>query len=127
VALFHKRDQFHPWVKSVLNEKEFKFVTCESVLTETLFISKNAPLVVDSISGMIEKEILEIRSAVSECGTDVFELMSKYHDQNTSLADTSLVLFYNQQKAPIFTIDSDFLIYRDSKGNPLELITPYKS
>lgn len=127
VALFHKRDQFHQWVKGVLSENEFRFVTCEPVLTETLFVSHNSPRVVDAISGMMKKDLLEIQSGFKDSGEEVFDLLNKYQDQHASLADVSLVSLYNSDKAPIFTTDSDFLVYRDSKGDPLDLISPYKS
>ncbi|WP_020402132.1 type II toxin-antitoxin system VapC family toxin [Gracilimonas tropica] len=127
VALFHKRDQFHPWVKKVLSDHTFRFITCEAVLTETLFVSQNSPRAVAAIAGMMENNILEIQSAITKDPTEVLDLMNKYHDQNTSLADVSLVTLYNNEQAPIFTTDSDFLVYRDSRGNAIDLISPYKS
>jgi predicted nucleic acid-binding protein len=128
VALFRKRDQFHQWVKTVLSEDEFKFITCEPVLTETLFLTKSAPSVVDAILGMMDDNFLEIKSALSLHKSEVFHLLQKYHDQNTSLADISLLALYSHDtEVSIFTTDSDFLIYRDLNGDPLNLISPYKT
>lgn len=98
------------------------------MLTETLFLNKNSPDVVTAISGMIENGLLEIKSALELHREEVFQYLKKYSDQKTSLADICLLTLYNHdQNASIFTTDSDFLIYRDSKGNPLNLICPYKS
>ncbi len=126
VALLRERDQFHQWVKVELSRENFRFITCEAVLTETLFITKNAFPVVNAISSMIKQNLIEIRSAIISDENKVFELLNKYNDQQTSLADISLLVLYNESiDSSIFTTDSDFLIYRDSNGNPLNLISPY--
>ncbi len=126
VALLRERDQFHQWVKVELSKENFRFITCEAVLTETLFITKNALPVVNAISSMINQNLIEIKSALISNEEQVFELLNKYRDQKTSLADISLLVLYNDiEDASIFTTDSDFLVYRDSKGKPLNLISPY--
>lgn len=125
-----KRDQYHQWVKSVLSQDEFTFVTCEAVLTETLYLTKYLPRVVGALYNMMENNLLIVNSALSNNKGEIFSLLNTYHDQKTSLADVSLIALYNKSRtsnAPIFTTDSDFLIYRDGDGNPLNLITPYKS
>lgn len=104
-----------------------QFVTCEAVIAETLFLTRNAPKAVDAISGMINDEIMKVKSVLDHSHSQVFILMGKYQDQKTSLADMCLLSLYNEKKSPIFTIDSDFLVYRDADGKPLNLISPYKS
>lgn len=126
VALFRERDQFHQWVKIELSKDDFRFITCEAVLTETLFLTNNLPEVLDSISGMIESGMMVVRSAIASNPKAVFEKINKYNDLKTSLADISLLVLYEEQKdSGIFTTDSDFLIYRDSQGKKLNLISPY--
>ncbi|OAN63690.1 hypothetical protein A8B79_14705 [Balneola sp. EhC07] len=126
VALFRERDQFHQWVKIELSKDDFRFITCEAVLTETLFLTNNLPEVLDSISGMIESGMMVVRSAIASNPKAVFEKINKYNDLKTSLADISLLVLYEEQKdSDIFTTDSDFLIYRDSQGKKLNLISPY--
>lgn len=126
VALFRERDQFHQWVKIELSKNDFRFITCEAVLTETLFLTNNLPEVLDSISEMIESGMMVVRSALVSNPKAVFEKINKYNDLKTSLADISLLVLYEEQKdSAIFTTDSDFLIYRDSQGKKLNLISPY--
>lgn len=128
VALFRKRDQFHQWVKTVLSQDDFRFITCEAVLTETLLITQNSPLIVESLTSMIDNNLLELKSALILYKDEVFHLLQKYHDQKTALADICLLTLYNNEEGTsIFTTDSDFLVYRDSKGKPLHLISPYSS
>lgn len=51
------------------------------------------------------------------------ELMAKYHDLPMDLADASLVAAAEQLGIKtIFTIDSDFQIYRTIDGSSLDLI-----
>lgn len=126
VALFRERDQFHQWVKIELSKDYYRFITCEAVLTETLFLIQNLPEVLNSVSEMIESGMMEVRSAIVSNPKAVFEKMNKYNDLKTSLADISLLVLYEEQKeSAIFTTDSDFLIYRDSQGKKLNLISPY--
>ncbi|MBO6586601.1 MAG: PIN domain-containing protein [Gracilimonas sp.] len=128
VALLRERDQFHQWVKIELSKERFRFITCEAVLTETLFITRNSSYALAAISSMIDKDQLEVRSALRSNKQRVFELFEKYSDQQTSLADVCLLVLYESEKSvPVFTTDSDFLVYRDQKGNPLQLISPYKN
>ncbi|WP_421774443.1 type II toxin-antitoxin system VapC family toxin [Gracilimonas sp.] len=128
VALLRERDQFHQWVKIELSKERFRFITCEAVLTETLFITRNSPHALSAISSMLDKDQLEVRSALRADKKRVFELFEKYSDQKTSLADVSLIVLYeNEKSTPVFTTDSDFLVYRDQKGKPLQLISPYKN
>lgn len=124
--MFRERDQFHQWVKIELSKNDFRFITCEAVLTETLFLTNNLPEVLDSISEMIESGMMVVRSAIASNPKAVFEKINKYNDLKTSLADISLLVLYEEQKdSAIFTTDSDFLIYRDSQGKKLNLISPY--
>lgn len=110
-----------------MGDIEGDFVTCESVLVETLFIVKNSRKAIQAINGMINDQILQLDSVLLHSSKEVFSLMLKYHDIKTSLADISLLCLYNgNPNSTILTTDSDFHIYRDSKGNPLDLISPYK-
>lgn len=50
-------------------------------------------------------------------------LMAKYHDTPMDLADASLVaVAESQQLADIFSLDSDFYIYRLANGSVLNII-----
>ncbi|MEX2364471.1 MAG: hypothetical protein WD597_12655, partial [Balneolaceae bacterium] len=84
--------------------------------------------VIQALSGMIKDGLLKISSVMMDSADVIFSLMLKYHDVHTSLADICLLCMYNNSSNnTIITTDSDFLIYRDSKGKPLNLISPYKS
>ncbi|RNC85772.1 MAG: hypothetical protein ED557_03075 [Balneola sp.] len=126
VALFSRRDQFHHWASTELNFDQLRLVTCEPVLTELFFLTRNSDKVIYAISGLIKDGLLFVESGLSLSPVDFFKQIRKYQDIGTSFADISLVQLYNQNNnSEILTTDSDFLVYRDSKGKPLRLISPY--
>jgi predicted nucleic acid-binding protein len=128
VAILDKRDQHHLWAQASLSEISGEMVTCESVLSEAIYLTKDFTRAIEAIWGMIDNHILSIESSFSEHSDTIFRRLIKYWDVHTSLADIHLLSLYDdKENAIIFTIDSDFLIYRDSKGKPLHLISPYKS
>ncbi len=128
VAFFSKRDKYHHWAQDQIRDLDSKLVTCEAVITETLFITNNSPKVIAAIQGMMNDGLLTVEPVLQKSFDEIFRIMTKYEDLPASFADVSLIHLYDQQKeSKIFTIDSDFLIYRDTKGKPLNLISPYKS
>ena len=51
--------------------------------------------------------------------------MYNYKNLPASFADSCLVYLYETiTNSNILTLDSDFTIYRDQQGKPLELLTP---
>lgn len=51
------------------------------------------------------------------------DLMSKYHDTPMDLADASLVtVIENRNLHPLFTLDSDFYIYRLRDGSAIPVV-----
>jgi len=128
VALLDKRDQYSLWMQEQVSEVKGQWITCESVLVETLYVCRNHYKVVEALKGMILEDFLQIKSVMAESPSEVFSLMLKYHDVDTSLADVCLLNLYNRtENSSVLTTDSDFLIYRDASGQPLNLISPFKS
>lgn len=127
VAILDKRDQFNHWAESELSDLKPPFITCESVISEALFITRKFEQALDAISEMINKGLLIPKCTLQENRALIFSQLKKYNDQQTSLADICLLVLYNETKNTlIFTTDSDFLVYRDSKGKPLDLISPFR-
>ncbi len=126
VAILDKRDQHHLWAQASLSEISGNMVTCESVLSEAIFLTKDYVRAVDSIWGMLNEGILTLESSFTDNREAILKRLIKYWDVKTSLADIHLLCLYDEKDdGVIFTVDSDFLIYKDSKGKPLHLISPY--
>ena len=51
--------------------------------------------------------------------------MVKYADVPMSFADGCLVCMAEQTDSTIFTLDSDFRVYRRRRNQPLQLVAPF--
>jgi len=128
VAFFNRRDQYHGWAFEAFSNITAPMVTCEAVLSETLFITKNNPVVVDALMGMMRDGLIVVKPVFNSDSYEVLQQVLKYADLPGSLADLSLVYLFQQAQTKvghILTTDSNFTIYRASNGNGLKLKTPY--
>jgi uncharacterized protein len=126
VAFLNRRDHFHFWVTDELQKLEGTLVTCEAVLSEALYLTRSSAAALRAIAGMVGEGIIRVAPVISEQGTDVFRIMSKYADLPASLADAGLLSLYMDAGGDrILTLDSDFSIYRDHNNKPLKLIAPW--
>ena len=123
VALIDKREQFHQWATEQAQNLIPPFITCEAVISETCFLLRNLHKGKDAVLSMIEDEILQIDFSLSNEISKIKSLMSKYENVPMSLADACLVRMSELvDNSVVFTIDSDFLIYRKhgKKAIPLK-------
>lgn len=128
VALIDRRDSYHNWAASILDSLDNPMVANTAVVVEVLFILKRLKIDAYRFFGFVEENIIKIVNPYPEKSVYIHSLHSKYKDMPASFADICLVsMFEDDCTQQIFTIDSDFLIYRDSKGNPLNLISPHSS
>lgn len=103
-------------------------ITNTAVVVEVLFILKRLNKNAKNFFGFVEEGIINVRNPYPDNSDLIHSMYSKYSDLPASFADVSLLSMIPPGKGThIFTVDSDFLIYRDAKGNPLNLISPFKS
>jgi predicted nucleic acid-binding protein len=126
VAFLASSEKYHRWVLERMGEIDGLLITTESVLSEVVFLMKNNPVALNTLSVMVNQKLLQIYPSLSESPQKCFELLIKYADLPGSVADISLVHLYStSKKAVIFTLDTDFLVYKTPSGNPLTLIAPF--
>jgi len=124
-AFLNRRDNYHYWMLGQLQKTTSAFITCEAVLSETLYLAGHSHAAILAISGMIREDLIRVYPVMSEYSEPVLQLMKKYSDLPASLADVCLLQMYNLGMGDkIMTLDSDFRIFRDKKSKPLKLITP---
>ena len=88
-------------------------LTCEPVLTEAAFLLTREGRDADAIFALLERKVIRIALSVQEEQADLRALMHRYRNRPMSLADACLVRLSEIHKsAEIFTLDSDFRIYR---------------
>jgi hypothetical protein len=100
-------------------------LSCEAVLSEVHFLTRDIPAAKDQIERWLADGLLELPFSVRDHHAPVHELMARYARVPMSFADACLVRMSELwPDAPIFTLDSDFRIYRRNKRQALPLICP---
>ncbi|HEY1758029.1 MAG TPA: PIN domain-containing protein [Bryobacteraceae bacterium] len=88
-------------------------LTCKPVLTEAAFLLKREGRDTDALFALLERGVIRIALKVQEEHADLRTLMRRYRNRPMSWADACLVrLSEIHANAEVFTLDSDFRIYR---------------
>ncbi len=100
-------------------------LTCEPVLTEAAFLLKREGREADPLFALLERRVIRIALDVQEEQADLRALMRRYRNRPLSLADACLVRLSELQPAgEIFTLDSDFRIYRRHGNKVIPVLMP---
>ncbi|MBC8346030.1 MAG: PIN domain-containing protein [Candidatus Marinimicrobia bacterium] len=125
VAFLNKSDYHHHWAKNQFSQLKPPFYTCESVISESIFLMQNVQNGTDSILELFGRELIKIRFRLENEMSSVTTLIKKYSDIPMSLADGCLVRMSEQMSNSIIcTLDSDFRTYRKEKRSVIPLIIP---
>lgn len=126
IAFLSSSEHYHRWVLEQLSQMDGDLITTESVLSEVVFLMKQNRVAIKAIQDLIGQKLLHIVPAFSAEPITCFNMVGKYADLPSSVADISLVYVHSTTKnSIIFTLDSDFLIYKSSSGKPLKLVAPF--
>ncbi|WP_354636361.1 pilus assembly protein [Planktothricoides raciborskii] len=125
VALIDRNDRFHNWAKQEWSQIEHPLLTCEAVITESCFLVKTVYGGQAGILSLLRKGVIKIAFRLEDELREIDELMQRYQSVPMSLADACLVRMAELNPASeILTLDSDFLIYRKFRSQPISLIMP---
>jgi uncharacterized protein len=125
VALLDRKDQDHAWAVSEGRRLPPKMLSCEAVLSEVHFLTQDIPEAKNRIEGWLADGWLELPFSVRDHHSLLHELMVRYASVPMSFADACLVRMSELwPDAPVFTLDSDFRVYRRNKRQSLPLICP---
>lgn len=121
-GMLDKRDEWHAAASRLFLELPKPFITCEAVISETSFLLEPA-----SLGNHLACELVKDGSIVIDFDlgieiAHIAELMQRYANVPMSLADACLVRMSEIIDAPVFTFDTDFLIYRRSRRRVIPLI-----
>jgi len=90
-----------------------------------MFLLARVPAAQDAVFTLLENGVLKIGFHLAEHLTTVRVLMEKYRDIPMSLADACVVRMAElSDRHRIFTLDTDFAIYRKHGREPLPLLIP---
>jgi uncharacterized protein len=105
--------QHHVWARAQWNLLVPPLLTCEPVLTEAAFLLHREGRDADILFALLERGAIRIAMNVQQEHADLRALLRSYRNRPMSLADACLVrLAELHPNAEVFTLDSDFRLYR---------------
>lgn len=125
VAFINRREQLHNWVMAELATINQPLLTCEAVITEACFLLRNVYGGEEALISLLETGKIQLPFHLDEETAAVRELLVRYQSVPMSLADACLVRMAElSAESAVFTLDSDFRIYRKNKNQLLAVIMP---
>ena len=126
VAFLNKNDVHHNFVIEKMRNLTPPFTTCEAVLKESFFLMSRIPTGTARLIELLEAGKIELSDSYRTDSSKVHNLITGYANVPMSFADACLVQMASVEKdSAVFTLDRDFLIYRNQKGGMLSLICPF--
>ena len=125
VALIDRNDHHHAWVTEQLKEIAPPLLTCEAVISESWFLLQRVKRVREILLQLLAQKQIVIQFDLDVELVTVMELLSRYQSVPVSLADAELVRMSElYPNSLVFTLDSDFLVYRKNRDRLIPLLMP---
>lgn len=127
VAYLDRAERHHAWTVEQVRALDAPLLTCEPVLAEAMFLLSGLPKAQESLFDLLQKGAVRVAFQIGEHLEPLRALHHKYRDQPISLADACIVRMAELfERHRVFTLDSDFAVYRRNGREPLDLIFPSK-
>lgn len=128
VAFLDRGERYHAWTVEQVQSLDVPLLVCEPVLAEAMYLLSGQHKAQDALFSLLAGGALRIGFQVNEHVDALRALQRKYRDRPISLADACIVRMAELfERHLIFTLDSDFTVYRKNGREPLELIFPSRS
>lgn len=125
VAFLTAEDQHHQWACDQFRLLRPPLLTCEAVLSEASHLLERTRQGDGGLLELLATGVVEIAFRLGEQIDEVWRLKKRYRNVPMSLADACLVRMTEiQERATVFTTDSDFQIYRKHGRYRLALLLP---
>jgi predicted nucleic acid-binding protein len=125
VAALRKRDKHHEWARAHFEAATKPFVTCEAVVSESMFLLEGARDGKEALCGLLERGIIVVSFSLEAEMEETLRLTRRYRDTPMSLADACLVRMAElENRATVLTTDSDFRIYRKNSRQVIPTLMP---
>ncbi len=125
VALLNARDTHHHWVMQQLASIQPPLITCEAVLAEATHLVRHLPGGRAALLDMVHEGFLSIGLELARQSAELRSLVRRYTSVPMSLADACMVrLAELNPRSPLWTLDSDFAVYRKNGRHVIPLIAP---
>jgi len=125
LAIFNGNDEQHAVCVETLARLRLPLITTWACLAETMHLlgKIRGYSAQDALWGYIESEALEVHIHEASERRLMRAFMQRYRDTPMDLADASLVVAaHSLNTRRVFTLDSDFFVYRLPNGEALEVV-----
>ncbi len=127
VAALRERDRHHAWAVAHLASMSEPCVTCEAVVSECFHLLEDAPEGAERFSELLADGVVRIDFDADQHLADLLHLLHNYRNLPMGFADACLVRMSELQPgARVFTIDTDFRIYRRNGRQMIPLVAPWQ-
>lgn len=124
-ALLDADEQHHEWALAKWRSRLAPVLTCEAVISECTFLLARNGCSPARLLTMIERGALRLDFALAREAGLIRDLMDHYGNVPMSLADACLVrMSEKHERCRVFTLDSDFEIYRRHRRRSIPLLIP---
>ena len=125
VALIDPDTREHKWTREQVLALPRPFLTSEPVLTEAAFLLTRDGFDADELFALADAGLIEVGIEFNRERDSLRSLMRKYRNVPMSLADATLVrLSELHGDCQIFTLDTDFRIYRRHGNKVIPVLMP---
>ncbi len=125
VSFLAAGSSYHGWSCEKWKFFQPPLLTCEPVITEAAFLLGREGQSADPLFALLERGVIRIALSLEEQQADLRALMNRYRNRPMSLADACLVrLSELHLTAEVFTLDSDFRIYRRHGNKVIPVVLP---
>lgn len=123
VALLNRRDHAHAWVLQQLNHIQPPMITCEAVLAEATYLTRQTPGARIALLEMLTEGFLTIGMSLNDQHPAILAMVRRYVNVPMSLADACVVrLAELHPQSTVLTLDSDFVTYRKNGRQVIDIL-----
>ena len=124
VAYLNRHDPHHAWAVAVMRQVRSPLLTCEPVLTETIYFLREDDLDVEPVFLLLERGVLQVDFDLSTRWPRVRTLMTRYGRMD--LADAAVVVMTElHRRCEVLTLDrTDFSVYRRNDRQVIPFVAP---
>jgi len=125
IPLIDRRERHHAWVKAQLADVSPPLLTCEAVVTEACYLAQRTNQGPPAVLELFERGVVALAFNLHDNLAEVSFLMQRYASVPMALADACLVRMAELvAECTVFSLDSDFRIYRRHKRQKIPLLMP---
>ena len=125
ISLIDRFDHHHKWVTEQLKQIMPPLLTCEAVISESWFLLQRVKNGRETLIQLLNQKYVVVQFDLDAELETVLALLNRYQSVPVSLADAELVRMSElYPNSLIFTLDSDFRIYRKNRDRQIPLLIP---